>query len=362
MVAGRVVSTATQRQVRHVAVIPAENAEGLVRRVYQQVSQEMRIVVPPALLHSPSPDVLAAYWALTREPLMPAGRVRRAVKEAVATAVSVAASCPYCTDLHTAGLYVLSGEDTAEAIASDRPAAVEDDDLREIVRWARHAHHRDGPDLPAALTSAERGELVGVVVAFHYLSRMVNIFLPGGGLFPRRFGPAALRHLKRGAGRVLRPVLRDSDTPGRAAALLPAPVVSPATGWATASPLIADTLARCIPVFEAAGERWLSPATRRLVRDRLDRWDGEPTGLSTRWTDDHVTALPAPDRAPARLALLTALASHQVGPDTISEFRRRHPADAALVDVTAWAGFTAARRIGARQDEPSRAPRLVEGR
>ncbi|MCI4061221.1 hypothetical protein MRQ36_00980 [Micromonospora sp. R77] len=53
------------------------------------------------------------------------------------------------------------------------------------------------------------------------------------------------------------------------------------------------------------------------------------------------------DRAAARLALLTAVASYQVDEDVVTEFRQWHPDDVTLVEVAAWASFAAARRVGA---------------
>jgi hypothetical protein len=55
-----------------------------------------------------------------------------------------------------------------------------------------------------------------------------------------------------------------------------------------------------------------------------------------------VEGLDQAPQAEARLALLAALASHQV----IEAFRFLHPADSDLVGALAWASFAAARRIG----------------
>ncbi|NUP84002.1 MAG: carboxymuconolactone decarboxylase family protein, partial [Nonomuraea sp.] len=57
--------------------------------------------------------------------------------------------------------------------------------------------------------------------------------------------------------------------------------------------------------------------------------------------------LPPAERPAARLALLTALASHQVDRRAVEEFAATAPGDAALVEVTAWASLSAARRVGA---------------
>jgi hypothetical protein len=59
-----------------------------------------------------------------------------------------------------------------------------------------------------------------------------------------------------------------------------------------------------------------------------------------------VSDLPIADRAAGRLALLTALASSQVDRSVVQMFRASQPGDSTLVELTAWASFAAARRVG----------------
>jgi alkylhydroperoxidase family enzyme len=353
MIPARLASSVVQRQVRYVTPVPVSAATGLVARTYQQIEEEMRLVVPPALLHSPAPDLLAAYWMLMREPLLAAGQVDRDAKEAVAAAVSVAAICPYCADMHSVSMYDLSGEHDAEAVAGDRVGEMRDPRLRGMAVWARWAHDVDADvAMPAGLTAAARAELIGVVVSMHYLTRMVNVFLPNF-LLPPGLGPRGRRRFKRGASWILRSTLRDPREPGRSLPLLPDLPMARAdpaarAGWAAGAPVVAAAVARAYAAFEAAGERSLPPAVRALVLDRLGRWRGEETGLRTTWCEELIAGLPDAQRAAGRLALLTALASHQVEQDVVAEFRRDHPDDATLVEAAGWASFAAARLIGHR--------------
>lgn len=349
MVPARLASSVVQRQVRYVVPVPAHGATGLVSQVYEQVEREMRLVVPPALLHSPVPDLLAAYWMLMREPLLPTTHVDRAMKEAVADAVSVATICPYCVEMHSVSLYDLSTEHDAEAIASDRVAEMHDPRLREVAAWARSAHDLDSTvPLPATFAAGARAELIGVLVSLHYLTRMVNVFL-SNFLLPPALGPRGRRRFKRGASRIMRPTLRDPHEPGCSLELLPAAPLPADAAWAQGSPPVAEAVARSAAAFEAAGARSLAPAVRALVLDRIGRWRGEETGLSTAWCEDLIADLPPADRAGGRLALLTALASHQVDEEVVGEYRRHYPGDVSLIEVTAWTSFAAARVIGARQ-------------
>jgi AhpD family alkylhydroperoxidase len=349
MIARRVASSVVRRQVRYVTPVPPLTATGLVAQVYAQIDDELRIVVPPALLHSPAPDLLAAFWMLMREPLIASGAADRLTKEAVAAAVSVATICPYCVDMHSTGLYDLSTEHDAEAIARDRVDDVTDPRVRAAAAWARAAHLLPAEPAtaatPPAVPASHRPELVGVVVGFHYLTRMVNVFL-GSFLLPPWLGPKARRRFKHGISQVLAPTLRADHEPGRSLALLPAAPLPEAAAWARGNPTVAAAAARAYAAFAEAGKRSVSPAVRDLVGRRLASWRGAETGLSRAWCEELVGALPAGDRPAGRLALLTALASHQVDDEVVGEFRRHRPEDAALVETAAWASFAAARRVG----------------
>ncbi len=345
VVAARIAASVLQRQVRYVRPVPPPAADGLVARVYAQVAADSRIVVPPALLHSPAPQLLAAYWILNRETLIATGTVDRLAKEAAAAAVSVANICPYCVDMHSTGMYHLASEHDAEAIVRDRVVEVADPRVRAVSAWARLAHTPAGRATAPAWTDTERAELVGVVVCFHYVARMVNVFLPGF-LLPPRLGPRARRRFKHGISRVLAPTLNGERAAGHSLPLLPPAPLAGRVRWAAGAPTVADAVARADAAFEAAGARSVPDAVRELVTARLAGWRGEEAGLSRDWCEDLVDALPPQARAAGRLALLTAFASHQVDADVVAEFRAVRPDDAALVETAAWASFAVARHVG----------------
>src|SRR6185295_15469362 len=110
------------------------------------------------------------------------------------TAVSVANTCPYCVDVHGAAVTVLG----------------QGRDFPEVTAWV------DGTG-PVPGEPDDRPELVGVAVTFHYLTRMVNVFLPNSPLppgLPRGPGLAVL-------GRFLRDAADSPIRPCDSLALLP---------------------------------------------------------------------------------------------------------------------------------------------
>lgn len=330
------------RQVRHVHPDMGDWRTAEVRR---QIGRDFGALVPPFALHLPAPEALCAYWAIFREPTY-GQRVDRAQKEAVAAGVSASNTCPYCVDVHTTLLHALGDRSSAAKIAAGRTDDITDPALRGVVAWAREnrkpgasiLRHRPFPDEHAP-------ELIGTAVAYHYINRMVNIFVATSP-FPLPVTPKPI------ARRMVSPVFRRLAArrvqPGESLGLLPAAPWPDDLGWAHGDPIIADAFARAAAAFDRIGRQAIPAETRHLVADRLHEWRGEEPGLSRRWVDDPVKELPTAQRPLGRFALLTALASYQIDSEILDAARPSlgSAGDEALVVTAAWASFAAARRIG----------------
>jgi hypothetical protein len=334
---GRLLKEATRRiapaHIRYVRAVPPDTADEPVARVYRQIETDFGMLAPPVALHAAAPPVLAACWSILRETLLVPGSASRAEKEAVAAAVSLANRCPYCVDVHGAALIGLLDSPDAAHIAAGRIDDVTDPRLGELARWA---HTGRGP--------AQSPELIGVALTFHYINRMVNVFLRDSPL-PAVPGPAA-RLLRHTAARVLGRLSRVRVPAGASLDLLSPADPLAGAAWAAPVPHVAAALARGGAAIAEAGARSVPERVRDLVETRLDDPGAEGPGLDVRgWLADTVAPLSTADRPVARVALLTAYASYRVTADLVEECRRD---DASLVELTAWASFAAARRIAAR--------------
>jgi AhpD family alkylhydroperoxidase len=341
-------------QIQYVRAVRPRQASGLVARVYHQVERDFGMLAPPIALHSPAAGPLAASWVVLRESLLARGMVDRTTKEAVAAAVSLGNSCPYCAEVHGATLHgLLRGPDT-QAIAEDKIECVADPGLRDLAVWARASGTRTISGHAAPFPTEQTPELVGVAVTFHYLNRMVNVFL-GDSPLPPTLPRAARNRALHMLGRFMRPLAGGSHQPGTSLEMLAA-ASADGPAWATTSPTIADAFARAAAAIEVAGRRSVPAAVRELVAAELDAWDGRPTGPSRAWVYDKTAGLHAYERPAGRLALLTAMASYQVDQSVIDEFRRTQLGDATLVELTSWASMTAALRAGRVTPIPTTEP------
>jgi AhpD family alkylhydroperoxidase len=323
-------------QVRHVAPVRPRHARDLVAEVYRQVETDFGMLAPPVILHSPAPLPLAACWMILRETLVAPGFADRATKEVVAAAVSGGNACPYCVEVHGATLHSLA------------PTRADDPAMAAVANWARTSASRAGATPCAAPFPVEQtAEVIGVAVTFHYLNRMVNVFL-GESPLPPRVPAGARERTRRFLGRLMRSAARRARTPGRSLDLLPAAPLPPDLSWAAGNPTVADAFARAAAVFDEAGKRCVPPAVRALVTAQLSEWDGEHPGLSRAWVTGPTAGLCADQLVAARLALLVAKASYQADESVISEFRRHYPDDRDLIELTCWASWEAARQVGRR--------------
>ncbi len=331
-------------QIRHVRPVAPGAARDLVAQVYADVEREFGVLAPPVALHSAAPRVMAAVWLVLRESAVADGSAGRPVKEALAAAVSNANKCPYCVTVHGAALDSLIRGRDAAAIAADRLDRIADTAIRTTAEWGRSAAVRETAAGRPPFPAAQAPELLGVELVFHYLNRVVNVFLPDVPM-PDRAPRGALKVVARVLGGRIRDAAGRPHPPGASLGLLPDAPLPADLGWAAGNPSVAGALARAAAVVERAGEAAVPPSVRALVRDRLRDWDGRPPGPDRAWLREAVRTLPAADRPAGRLALLVALASWQIDPAVVADYRLAAGTDQAVVELTAWAALTAARTV-----------------
>ncbi len=333
------------RSVRHVRSVARRAATGLVAAVYRQAAREF-VVVPPLTIHSAVPEILAGLWCVTREAFI-VGRAGRARREMVAAAVSRTNACPYCVEVHGAMLHAARDHDLARQLQSEAGAA-EAARAEPLIRWALSTRDPGAEALARPPFGAQEApQFLGTAAAFHFINRMVNIFLEPSPA-PRGLRAARVRSL---IGRIVgatlgRRVIGVEAEAGLSLALSPNADLPRQFGWAAPNPAVAGAFARMAAAIERQGGAVLPQAARQAVRARVAQWSGEDPGLGSSWMDETLAPLASEkDRAAARLALLAALASYRVDDTTIAAFRAHFPEDRQLIAASAWGSFEAVKRL-----------------
>ncbi len=330
--------------IKYIRPVKPNEAQGLVADVYAQVKRDFGKVVEPFMMHSPSPRLLAGVWTACREVEL-VGCVPRAVKEAVAAAVSKLNRCPYCVDAHTIMLSAAGQNNAAKAIDRAKYCEISDSKLRAMVSWAIATTSPMSEDLrKPPFSSEEAPELIGTAVFYHYINRMTTVLL---GETPLPSNKHILKWpLKRTASLMFSGAVKRPKKVGDALQFLAKSSLPSDMHWATTAPSIAQAFARFAAEVEKAAENALPVTVRRYLKEEINEWNGKPSELSLAWSEEEINKFDNPVQAAARLGLLTALAPHEVDASTISAFKRECPGDENLVGALAWASLAAARKIG----------------
>lgn len=323
--------------IRYIAPVKPEDAAGLVASTYSQSRCDFGRIVEPFLLHSPLPELLAGVWSTCRETEL-VGNVPRSIKEAVAVAVSMQNRCPYCVDAHAIMLGAGGEGKLAKAILHGNLGEIEDAQTRGIVDWALNG-------TKTRFSDAEAAEIGGTAVYFHYMNRMANVFLGDTPL------PSNRRLLRGGLLRVARtmfsPAVKRLKSVGDSLELLPEVELPADLSWASSVANVAGAFARFAKAVEIDGEYALPAEARVLVEREIGKSIAQKDKFTSAYAAKAAGALGDEAwRAAAQLALTAAVAPYRVEEETIVAFRRHYPEDTKLLGATAWASFTAARKIG----------------
>ena len=332
------------KNVKYVNAVPAKAAQGVVRAVYDQAGKEIGMLPDAVVMFSASEQMLTASWGLFREALLSSGPAPRLVKEAVAAQVSKLNECPFCVDAHSIMLYGGGAGTFATSLLSGAPELAGDPELTAVAEWAGTMMTRPVGPVAAPFPAEQVPDVVGTLVEFHFLNRVINVLLTGTFLPGSNRVKAIARRV---GGRVLARRIKARRAPGGAAGLTGGYPLPADLSWAAPQPAIAAALAALAAATDAAAQQVVPGSAIVAVGRALDRWDGRFPGPSRAWLADLLADVPTADQPAGRLALLTALAPFQVTDADVEAFRAEHSADADLVGLVSWAAFAAARRIGA---------------
>lgn len=320
--------------------------------VRRQVVEEFGFLPAPLLLHAAVKDLLPASWMILRETML-TGIVPRAVKEALSLMISRANRCPFCEDTHATTLLGLRRPELVHAIAPDEWNQLGDPQITRVLGWLAENSKAQEPDAihsEPPFNLEEAAEIIGTYVLFHYLNRVVNVFLAESPLPGPRGMPGWNRAGRWLGGRVFEKIFRRSLLPGESLQFLPEAVLAPDLAWARANPHVAGAFARFDRVLTTAAVSTLPVETRKLVEHRLASWRGELPSLGKEWIGDVIAPLREEDQPLARIGLLTAFASHQVTKADVEDAQSVGSSDVDLFVTVAWAAFSAARRVASWMD------------
>lgn len=287
--------------------------------VYNQMRRDF-MVASPFVLHGSVPNLLAAAWTIVRETLF-CGEASRGEKEVVAWAISDANQCPFCVGAHHAAVRASKTADTA------------------LEAWARSTNTSDVMALPV---SKNETEFYGTAVAFHYLNRMVSVFLPEkmmpvpdlmDGMTDRMASYMMGGMIKKG----------NQNQPGDSTAVQPTydDSLSWSPAWADQQPHIRDGLRAWSGLIEGTAMQHLDTGLLTDLGNSIDDWNGGVDEAKINAAVQNST-----NAAAAQLALSTVMRPWQVSAEMVHAARDGGLSEDDVLVLVAWAAQRAARRVG----------------
>ncbi len=286
-------------------------------------------------IHEADGDLFAASWACLRETLA-VGKVPRHFKEAVAGGTSEANRCPFCIDGHAMMFDVYSRSEAGRTLADDTFRSW---NVEEIRHWARSCYSRERQRDSLPFPAEFRSEMVGTCICFHYLSRMVAIYL-------------ADAHVPK-PGRWLAPLIHavmgwNNKRPKRVGTsrLMNVPVTG-GPDWADRDN-VRVALSQLRAVTDDRITRILNESLVGLIETFLSRWRGITADPGTKWVRPHlegISGFSELERRQARYMLLVIGSPYAVS-DEEREALKRQMGKVDLLIMTAWVSTRAALRMG----------------
>lgn len=346
-------------KINYLDYVPPSRGEGRIGEIYRLAEKEFGAAAEPIVVHSVAPSLLDRFWELGRETLLVSSQVPRLHKEAITTAISVINRCPYCVDVHGVLSNALGDASLAKAIERNDFDAIGDENLRRRVHWASQTRTPGSAIIQSPPFSlSEAPEIVGTAIYFHYVNRLVNVFVQESHLPTSRWRGV----FHRLGTWMMTSILRQSIAAGAERAYRVSPRALAGLDWAQAEPRIANRFAAFGQETNRLAREHLSADVRHRVQTYLQNWQGEDPGLGRAWLEEIVADLDAPDAIQVRLALVSAITPYRIDDALIGSFREIHPQDEALLAIVAWSSFATALRIGQWLGASLRSPQDVPGR
>ena len=332
-------------KIKYINYIEPSNATGLITDIYTQMKRDFGRVVEPVALHSIIPELLAHNWSVLRETNVVEDKVKRNVKDAIATAVSKINKCPWCVDAHTIMLIGLSSPTVAKAIENENLSLIENTKMRTIVEWALANRTPSAKIINnPPFTFDEAPEIIGTAIYYHYVNKMVSVLL---NETPLPTKASSLKpFMKEIAALKFSTALKRHKIAGESLKFIDSCNLDKDLFWASENKRIAVTFTAHKKIMEKLAEKHVPPEVQTIVIKTIEEWKGEDTGISRGWVEKYIPNLHEPLKPVARLSLLTAISPYQIDDEIINSYKQFNPEDEALLSTLSWASFVTAIRIG----------------
>ena len=321
---GKVLEMLAPSSVHKLTPKPPKHTDGLAKEVYEQMREEF-MIAGPFVLHGDIPELLAAAWCVVRETLL-CGDASRGNKEIIAWAISESNECPFCIGAHRAAVRETGAKEQS------------------IEQWARFSFSAEATAVK--FTHQEHiAEFIGTLTAFHYLNRMVSVFLDEKMMpMPKVMDPVTDSMAK---AMMVGVINKGGKKPaGESLKFLPNPDPAHAwkPEWAEDNQIITKAIAAWSSTIETVALDHMRPKLLDFLRSETQTWQGGRINRSDIPDKNIPSYLSRSDREAAKLALLIIMAPHAVEDADVDVALNTGWSQENILALTAWSALQAAKR------------------
>lgn len=323
------------RTIKFLTPIKYSDSTGDIRRIYDEISYDY-VLGAPFTLHASNPKIMAGMWSLVRESLIVNGKVNRITKEAIAGGVSISNQCPYCHEAHIK----MSGGKIGKEHAT-------------LFEWSKSHYTGNSLIQNPPFTIIESPEIIGTALAFHYVNRMVSVFVTEYPLPLPRFlhwlKPIISSFFKMTAGVNITGVMA---IPGISLERLAPIPVSKEFSWAESNPHIKNSFSGFDELINRIGKEVIPLRVKTTLSNYMAEWTGENQGFGNKWIDDVTKDLEHSEKIIAQFLLRIATEPYKITEAHINEIKKVGLGDSELIAIASWGSWQATKKIGERIGRP----------
>lgn len=304
-----------------------------------QAVLDFGMVPPPISIHKIDSDLFAASWACLRETLV-VGQVPRYFKEAVATGAANANKCPYCVGAHSMMYDIYKPKAKSHARGEEAPDSL---NTTALSSWAQSCYAAENSPMVEPFLKSARAEIIGTAVFFHYLTRMVSVYL-GDSFVPEKLAWSVP---------IMMPVMRvmmglnDKRHKKPGASRLPDIPSDNGPAWADQDN-VRVAFAQFQQVTENKITRILDQPMIDFINTYLSTWERLADSPGAGWVNTHIENWSEQDPLKKQQAkfMLLVIGSPYMVIDSDKNALIEKMGDANFLAMTAWVALKAALRTG----------------
>ncbi len=318
------------KTIKYLKPVIYRESIGDIRKIYDEINLDY-VLGPPFTIHAALPELMAGVWSLVRETMIVNRHVNRLTKEAVAGGVSTSNQCPFCVEIHLK----MSGGRTEK-------------NKNDIFEWSKN-HYSPNSKLiiDPPFSQEEAPEIIGTALAFHYINRMVSVFVTDYPLpVPRFFKflkPTISSFFKLTAAKNITGL---NVNPGTSLKRMPDAILPEEFSWAHSNTHISDCFAGFDTIISRVGENHISFDVRKKILTFLGNWNGDIQEIGNRWLEEEILQIEDNEKKVlARLILLASIQPYKITEQHIIELRKQDYKDEQLIAAASWGSWQATKRI-----------------